>query len=322
MLTGRFVSFELSIWSATKAGLHEIIIRRWKSERIEEGSLTLSAGENDCLIVSDSLCMRGNAVSFSYTLSFSFSYCTLSLQFLLLHSSPLLSLHFIPFHLFITADNDLKAVEAWVTSNPSIVNAQDEHGYTPIHGRLLSLRFSVCVFFLVLYRFSCCFSFSSLRCSWCSSLITSLNHPYFLFSFFCFVSDCLLLLLLLFFIHSAAASYGHLELLKYLLSRGGNPNVADCDGDSPLHYIDEDSLASIEVLCQFGANLLHKNNEGQTPLDKADAEEDRAAGQALREAMSKRNLPFPPLPPPIEDDVDQTDDLHGTVYEPEFHDEL
>ncbi|CDO52659.1 hypothetical protein DV451_004438 [Geotrichum candidum] len=71
----------------------------------------------------------------------------------------------------------------------------------------------------------------------------------------------------------AAASYGHIELLKYLISKGGNINVTDEDGDTPLHSVEDADVARILVE-EFKADWKLKNSEGQTPLQKFEEEED------------------------------------------------
>lgn len=61
----------------------------------------------------------------------------------------------------------------------------------------------------------------------------------------------------------AAASYGHIELLKYLISKGGNINATDEDGDTPLHSVEDADVARILVE-EFKADWKLKNSEGQT----------------------------------------------------------
>lgn len=59
----------------------------------------------------------------------------------------------------------------------------------------------------------------------------------------------------------AAASYGHLDLLRYLLQNGGNVNIQDGDGDTPLHHIENLEVAKV-LISEFNADYSIKNNEG------------------------------------------------------------
>ena len=84
----------------------------------------------------------------------------------------------------------------------------------------------------------------------------------------------------------AACSYGHTVLLCWLINEGGDVNIADEDGDTPLHVcevtlpltvLNLNSLRSrflqspecADVLKQAGANLSAPNNTGWTALDVA-----------------------------------------------------
>lgn len=59
----------------------------------------------------------------------------------------------------------------------------------------------------------------------------------------------------------AAASYGNTELLRYLLDNGGNANVQDSDGDTPLHHCE--NLDIIKLLIRdYNADYKLKNSEG------------------------------------------------------------
>lgn len=61
----------------------------------------------------------------------------------------------------------------------------------------------------------------------------------------------------------AAASYGHLELLRYLITQGGNVDIADSDGDTPLHSVEDVTTAKV-LIEEFSADWRLKNSEGQT----------------------------------------------------------
>ena len=61
----------------------------------------------------------------------------------------------------------------------------------------------------------------------------------------------------------AAASYGHVGLLRLLIQRGGNINVQDNEGDTPLHHTED--LATAKVMVEeFSADYKIKNEDGLT----------------------------------------------------------
>ncbi|CUM48827.1 unnamed protein product [Debaryomyces tyrocola] len=64
----------------------------------------------------------------------------------------------------------------------------------------------------------------------------------------------------------AAASYGHIGLLKLLIKRGGDINVQDNEGDAPLHHVEDIKTAKLMVE-ELKANWKIKNNEGQIPAE-------------------------------------------------------
>ncbi|KAI0049762.1 hypothetical protein FA95DRAFT_1556459 [Auriscalpium vulgare] len=63
----------------------------------------------------------------------------------------------------------------------------------------------------------------------------------------------------------AAASYGHLHVLDFLISRGGDVNVADSDGDTPLYTVE--NLQTAQFLVDHGALVNRANNDGLSPAD-------------------------------------------------------
>lgn len=71
----------------------------------------------------------------------------------------------------------------------------------------------------------------------------------------------------------AAASYGHIELLRYLISKGGDINIQDEEGDTPLHHVEEVSVAKTLVE-EFKADFKIKNAEGQTPAQYIEEEDE------------------------------------------------
>jgi len=83
----------------------------------------------------------------------------------------------------------------------------------------------------------------------------------------------------------AAASYGHLDILAYLVSQGqsrsslaiqylhfpsagGDVNIADEDGDTPLYTVE--NLQTARWLLEHGAILDRRNNEGVSVRALAD----------------------------------------------------
>jgi hypothetical protein len=60
----------------------------------------------------------------------------------------------------------------------------------------------------------------------------------------------------------AAASYAHLELLEYLISIGGDINLRDADGDSPLYVVESVEMA--RWMIERGADPTIKNDDGLT----------------------------------------------------------
>ena len=77
-------------------------------------------------------------------------------------------------------------------------------------------------------------------------------------------------------VHSAAKD-GAAKNLAAMLQAGGNPNVQDRDGNTPLHLASRGSYAggfsdhpaAVRVLLQHGADLHRTNNSGETPLHVA-----------------------------------------------------
>jgi len=63
----------------------------------------------------------------------------------------------------------------------------------------------------------------------------------------------------------AAASYGQLEVLEYLVSRGGDVNVTDGDGDTPLYVVE--NVETARFLVVHGAIVDRINNEGVSPIE-------------------------------------------------------
>ncbi|KAG6861030.1 hypothetical protein C0995_004733 [Termitomyces sp. Mi166 len=58
----------------------------------------------------------------------------------------------------------------------------------------------------------------------------------------------------------AAASYAQLHVLRFLLARGGNVNITDSDGDTPLYTVED--VQTARFLVEHGATIDHRNADG------------------------------------------------------------
>ncbi|XP_045782017.1 poly [ADP-ribose] polymerase tankyrase [Maniola jurtina] len=102
-----------------------------------------------------------------------------------------------------------------------------------------------------------------------------------------------------------AASYGHVELAALLLRAGTPPNAADRWGFTPLHEAAHKARTQLcALLLAHGADPFLKNQEGQTAVELAGADDVRSL---LQDAMTGSAVagsepvapPAPaPLPPP------------------------
>ena len=69
----------------------------------------------------------------------------------------------------------------------------------------------------------------------------------------------------------AAASYGHHELLRFLIARPSvDLNCGDEDGDTPLHVVED--LDSCRMLLAAGADPSKRNGDGLSPAGNARGE--------------------------------------------------
>lgn len=71
----------------------------------------------------------------------------------------------------------------------------------------------------------------------------------------------------------AAVSYGHKELIKYLIEQGGDVNIQDNEGDTPLHHVEELEVAKLLVE-QYKADYKVKNNDDLTPGEYIEEEDE------------------------------------------------
>ncbi|KAI0783579.1 ankyrin repeat-containing domain protein [Abortiporus biennis] len=62
----------------------------------------------------------------------------------------------------------------------------------------------------------------------------------------------------------AAASYGQLHILEYLISKDGDVNITDEDGDTPLYAVE--NIETARFLVEHGAVVNRINAEGISPV--------------------------------------------------------
>lgn len=60
----------------------------------------------------------------------------------------------------------------------------------------------------------------------------------------------------------AAASWNHPEILSYLVEKGGDINITDDDGETPLYVVETVGMARLVV--ELGGNPNHRNGDGMT----------------------------------------------------------
>ncbi|QRV75164.1 ankyrin repeats [Ceratobasidium sp. AG-Ba] len=83
----------------------------------------------------------------------------------------------------------------------------------------------------------------------------------------------------------AAASYGHLDILGYLIGKGGDVNITDEEGDTPLYTAETVTVA--QFLVEHGAEVDIKNSEDQSPADATEEDYPEVAAYI----RSKSSLP-------------------------------
>ncbi|KAG8743386.1 hypothetical protein FRC12_015061 [Ceratobasidium sp. 428] len=86
----------------------------------------------------------------------------------------------------------------------------------------------------------------------------------------------------------AAASYGHLNILEYLIEKGGDVNVTDEEGDTPLYTAESVTVA--QFLVEHGAQVDIKNSEDISPAEATEEDFPEVAAYI----RSKSSLPQPP----------------------------
>ncbi|KAJ7104204.1 ankyrin repeat-containing domain protein [Mycena belliarum] len=101
----------------------------------------------------------------------------------------------------------------------------------------------------------------------------------------------------------AAASYGQLQVLEYLISRGGDVNVQDGDGDTPIYTVE--NVETARFLVDHGAILDRQNAEGVSPINHLREEFSEVANylQSAVEPASARTIEIMQQPSQREQDM-------------------
>ncbi|KAJ6619699.1 hypothetical protein B0H10DRAFT_2216539 [Mycena sp. CBHHK59/15] len=92
-------------------------------------------------------------------------------------------------------------------------------------------------------------------------------------------------------LHQACrASYGQLQILEYLISRGGDVNVQDGDGDTPIYTVE--NVETAQFLVNHGATLDMRNAEGVSPIGHLREDFDQVASY-LQSVVTPSSVPAP-----------------------------
>lgn len=92
----------------------------------------------------------------------------------------------------------------------------------------------------------------------------------------------------------AASAYGQIHVMEWLLAQGVPVDAVDCDGDTPLHHVED--VHAAKVLIEKGkAHPMVVNASGKTPLQvkhgdleelMEDDDDDTEEADKLRELIS------------------------------------
>ena len=108
----------------------------------------------------------------------------------------------------------------------------------------------------------------------------------------------------------AAASYGHEELIRYLISNGADVNLKDNDGDTPILLCEEPEI--FLILKSFGANPTAVNDVGQGIFEKVvEDENDVMIKFLVAEGLvdsERAEIALQKINDNINDDIDIDDD--------------
>lgn len=106
-----------------------------------------------------------------------------------------------------------------------------------------------------------------------------------------------------------AASYGHVEIVKYILDNGGDPGpYVRKNLDAPLHYAaGGNHVEVIEVLLDAGADINARDSFGKTPLHwTADTDAVDAAELLLKKGADP--APWSKFGTPLENAIKKNND--------------
>jgi ankyrin repeat protein len=92
-------------------------------------------------------------------------------------------------------------------------------------------------------------------------------------------------------VHSGAL---HHSALVSILKREADPNAQDATGATPLHYAARWGLSdAAKQLVAYGANPKIKNEQGQNPIELAQASDHPEVAQQIKEALEHGADPSP-----------------------------
>jgi hypothetical protein len=133
----------------------------------------------------------------------------------------------------------------------------------------------------------------------------------------------------------AAASYSQLDLLQALVQKfEASPNISDEDSETPLFYAETVEVA--QALLELGADVTHKNADGQTAEDKIYGDEEfplvaaflrqkaaalkgeTALDGAVSEGTAQQLGHPPPLPAGVKVNIGTMQEPEGEAPDPEF----
>ncbi|XP_015795858.1 Usher syndrome type-1G protein isoform X1 [Tetranychus urticae] len=93
-----------------------------------------------------------------------------------------------------------------------------------------------------------------------------------------------------------AAYYGHLDVLRLLIGRGGDPDKCDFTGNTALHWSSSNGhINCVSFLVNFGANLWSLNNDFHTAKDCAAVHQKSEILDFLDTTMAKQSALNPKL---------------------------